>query len=131
MSLNFLRTRVLPESPGSEVGVPFVDCVAAAFQAGAGPGTTDIVFTLPAAAGPTDVPPALVVGTAAVKGDVVIGVACITGGALDANLAIGQCWVSTAGGPGVGQITARVANLTAAAIPVAPAARTFRFFLDR
>ncbi len=117
-----------------EVGLPFVDAVVAAFQAGAGPATTDVVFTLPVAAGATDVPPALVVAAAGppvVPGDCIIGAVCLTGGALDANISIGECWVSTAGGPGVGQITARIVNTNAAAIPAVAAPRTFRFYILR
>jgi len=133
MPLNWMKTR-RAQGDGELVGQNYVDCAVAAFQAGAGPTCTDVVCTLPAAAGATDVPPALVVAAAgppAVQGDVVIGVICLTGGALDANLGIAQAWVSLAGGPGVGQITIRFVNPTAAAIPVAPAARTFRIFLDR
>ncbi len=133
MSLHGLRTRKLEDGQG-DVGIPFVDCVVAAFQAGAGPGCTDVVCTLPAAAGATDVPPGLVVpapAPAVVQGDVVVGVCRIDAAALDANLAIGECRVTLAGGPAVGQITMRVINPTAAAIPVAPAARTFRFYLLR
>jgi len=131
MGLNYLRRYRIEDG---EVGLPFVDCTVLAFQAGAGPGATDVPFTLPPAAGATDVPPALVVaavGPPLVPGDCILGAICLTGGALDANLSIGECWVSTAGGPGVGIITARIVNPTAAAIPVAPAARTFRFFILR
>jgi hypothetical protein len=128
-----MKTRRANDS-GEVVGLNWIDIPVAAFQVAAGPGATDVVLTLPAAAGVTDVPPALVVAAAgppAVQGDIVTRVLCLTGGALDANLGIAQAWVSLAGGPGVGQITVRFVNPTAAAIPVAPAARTFRVFLDR
>lgn len=130
MSLHFLRTRRLPESPGAETGLPFVDVVIAAFQAAANAVTT-VVGTLPAAAGAGDVSPDLIVGTAAVQGDNVIGCECLTGGGLDAGLGITGAQVTLAGGPAVGQISIRVVNPTGAAIPGAPAARTFRVFLDR
>lgn len=129
--LNHMMTRRLQDA-GEQVGLNWIDINVAAFQAAAGPTTTDIVCTLPAAAGVSDVPPALVVAAAgppAVQGDLVTGVICLTG--LDANLGISSAWVSLAGGPAVGQITLRIINPTAAAIPVAPAARNFRFFLDR
>jgi hypothetical protein len=118
---------------GEVVGLPFVDATAAAFQALLG-ATTDVVFTLPAAAGATDVPPGLIVNAAGppvVPGDCIVGAIRIDAAALDAGISIQQCWVSTAGGPGVGQITARILNTTAGNIPGAPAARTFRFFLLR
>ncbi len=130
--LNWMRTRRQSGEGEVAVGLNWVDINVAAFQAAAGPGTTDIVLTLPAAGGATDVPPALVVpavGPPAVQGDNVEGVVCLTG--LDANLGIVGARVSLAGGPGVGQITVRIMNPTAAAIPVAPAARMFRVFLDR
>lgn len=130
MSLHFLRTRRLPDSPGAETGLPYVDIVAPLFQA---PPTavTNFVLTLPAAAGAGDVSPALVVNTAAVQGDCVTGVECLTGGGLDAGLGICGGQVTTAGGPLVGQITIRVVNPTVANIPLAAADRTFRVFLDR
>ena len=130
MSLAQLKTTRQP-TDGELVGVPFVDCVAAAFQVAAGPGTTDIVFTLPAAAGATEIPPGLVVPTAVVQGDVVVRVIRIDAAAFDANIGIVGAWVSLAGGPGVGQITVRFVNTTAGAIPVAPAARTVRCYLQR
>lgn len=128
--LNHLKTTRYPDS-GELVGIPYVDCIAAAFQVGAGPGTTDVVFTLPAAAGATDVPPALVVPGALVQGDVIISVIRIDAAAFDANIAVCEAWVSLAGGPAVGQITVRFANPTGAAIPVAPAARTIRAYILR
>jgi hypothetical protein len=130
MPLNQLKTARYPDS-GELVGIPYVDCVAAAFQVGAGPGTTDVVFTLPAAAGATDVPPALVVPAAAVQGDVIVSVIRIDAMAFDANIAICAAWVSLAGGPGVGQITVRFANPTGAAIPAVAAARTIRAYILR
>lgn len=130
MSLHFLRTRRLPESPGAETGLPYVDVLVAAFQAAAN-AVTPVVLTLPAAAGVGDVSPDLIVPTALVQGDVVTGIECITAGGLDAGLGFAGGAVTLAGGPTVGQITIRVVNPTAGAIPVAPAARTFRVFLDR
>ncbi len=127
--LNHLKPR-REQNDGAVVGVPFVDIAVAAFQAAAGPGCTDVVCTLPAAAGAGDVPPNLIVPAAGVQGHVVIG-AHRLGAVLDANISIGECQVTLAGGPGVGQITMRVNNPTAAAVPAAPAARTFRFYLDQ
>jgi hypothetical protein len=123
-----------------------VDCVAAipAFGA-ADPKTSDIVFTLPAAPlGLTQPEPPLVIGVqaapgvAVVQGDVVIGVQVMDldggGPGPGAGLAVGMVirWakVTTAGGPGVGQITVRIDDV-ATAITVAVLAATFRFFLLR
>lgn len=135
MGLNWMKTRRALDT-GEQVGLNWIDCTVAAFQVAAGaPGAnTDIVFTLPVAAGATDIPPNLVVpaiGPPAVQGDIVTHVRRIDAAAMDANIGIVGAWVSLAGGPGVGQITVRFQNSTAAAIPAAPAARTFRFFLDR
>lgn len=130
MSLARLQTRRAVDS-GELIGVPFVDCVVAAFQAAAGPGTTDVVCTLPAAAGVTDVPPGLVVATAVVQGDVIVCARRIDAAALDAGISICECYVSLAGGPAVGQITMRINNPTAAAVPAVAAARTFRFYILR
>ncbi|MDD5544392.1 MAG: hypothetical protein PHX83_14580 [Acidobacteriia bacterium] len=134
MSLHYLRTRRLPDSPGSETGLPFVDVVVPAFQAGAN-AITAVPLTLPAAVGAGDVSPPLVLNVAAappaaaIQGDCVIG--CEVLGGLDVGLGMCGAQVTTAGGPGVGIITARVVNPTGAAIPAAPASRTFRVFLDR
>lgn len=136
MSLHSLRTRRLPESPGAETGLPFVDVTVAAFQAAANTATA-FPLMLPAAVGVGDVSPALVVNVAAappaaaIQGDCVIGIECLDAGGLDVGLGFAGGQVTTAGGPGVGIVTIRVVNATAAAIPAAPAARTFRVFLDR
>ncbi len=125
---NQLRPRRIEEE-GAVVGLAYVDIPVAAFQVAADT-TGAIVCTLPAAAGANDVPPALVVPAAGVGGTAVIGVNCLDAGGLDAGLGFAGAQVTLAGGPGVGQITLYVTNATAAAIPGAPAARTFRFLLD-
>src|SRR3989304_759817 len=106
MGLNWMKTRREVDA-GEAVGLNWIDCTVAAFQVAAGaPGAnTDIVFTLPAAAGPTDIPPALVVpaaGPPAVQGDAVISVRRIDAAAMDANIGIGGAWVTLAGGAGGG-----------------------------
>jgi hypothetical protein len=127
MPLTHLKRAREPNS-GELVGIPYVDVADAGFQALAAT-ATDHLFTLPAALGN---PPPLVVPTAAVQGDVVVAVQCMDAGGLDAGLGIcGGARVLTAGGPGVGQIIVRILNPTAAAIPVAPAARNFRVYLLR
>lgn len=127
--LNHLKPMRQPDA-GEIVGLPFVDVVIAAFQSGAN-AVTNSVGTLPAAAGATDLPPALVVPAAAVPGDAVVHVVCLTGGGLDAGLGFAGAQVTLAGGPGVGQITIRTVNPTGGAIPGAPAARTFRCYILR
>lgn len=128
MSLHSLRTRRLPESPGAQTGLPYVDVLVPGFQAPL-TAVTNFPLTLPVAVGPGDVSPALVVNTAAVQGDCVTGIDCI--GGLDAGLGFAGGQVTTAGGPGVGVITIRIVNPTGAAIPAIAADRTFRVFLDR
>lgn len=129
MPLTHLKTARETES-GPVVGIPYVDITDPAFQR-AGATAADHLFTLPAAAGATDVPPALVVPAALVQGDVVVAVHCLDAGGLDVGLGIGGARVLTAGGPGVGQIICRILNPTAGALPAVAAPRTFRFYIMR
>ena len=145
MTLQALRTTRRADQ-GPSVGLPFVDCIAAIpavnGQAGGDPQDLDIAFLVPAAPpGLTQPEPPLVVGALGppiVQGDSVIGfqVMDLDGGGPGpgAGLAVGllmrDARVTVAGGPGVGQITARVTNF--GLLNSAPvAAATVRFFLLR